>query len=98
MAFARVSNDHIETATTTYGIYPTYLFGDHDPILDQIDTLIADSGMKLAEVAVRSHVADGTLINWRKRKTKRPQFATVKAVVRAMGAELNIVYRGQIIT
>lgn len=103
MAFERLHEEHITTATKTdtpqtkFGIYPSYLFVDHDPILDQVDTLIADSGMKLSAVAGRSHVSDGTLINWRLRKTKRPQFATVKAVVTALGAELNIVYRGRII-
>jgi hypothetical protein len=38
-----------------------------------------------------------TLRNWRLRKTKRPQFATVKAVARALGGELGIMYKGRIV-
>jgi DNA-binding phage protein len=71
-----------------FGVYPSYLFKDHDPILDKIDTLIADSGQSFAKIERSSGVTVTTLGNWRKRKTKRPQFATVNAVVRALGGEL----------
>jgi|SRR5215472_3201170 len=79
------------------GVYPAYLFVDHDPVLDQIDTIIADSGMKLSGVAAISHVSPTTLHNWSLRKTKRPQFASVAAVVRAIGGEILIRYKDKTI-
>lgn len=77
------------------GVYPSYLFKEHDPILDAVDTLIAESEMALTAIATRSGVRRETLRNWQKRKTRRPQFATVKAVVKAAGGELRIVYKGK---
>jgi DNA-binding phage protein len=71
-------------------VYPSYLFVEHDPVLDAIDTIIADSGKSLTYVATNSGIARTTLDNWRLRKTKRPQFATVAAVIRACGGELTI--------
>jgi transcriptional regulator with XRE-family HTH domain len=79
------------------GVYPSYLFKDHDPILDAIDTLIADSGWTFGEIAVGSGVTRTTLTNWQKRKVRRPQFATIKAVTRAVGGELRIIYKGKAI-
>jgi hypothetical protein len=76
-------------------VYPSYLFIDHDPVLDQVDTIIGDSGMKLSAVAAVSHVSPTTLQNWSKRKTKRPQFASVAAVVRSIGGEILIQYKGK---
>lgn len=67
-------------------IYPSYLFRDHDPILDAFDTLHGDSGAKLSNTAADSGVSITTLHNWKRRKTKRPQFATVMAAARALGA------------
>ena len=75
------------------GVYPSYLFIDHDPVLDQIDTLISDSDMTLEQVSEQSHVSLSALVNWRKRKTKRPQFATIAAVVKSMGGDVVIVNR-----
>lgn len=77
------------------GIYPHYLFVDHDPILDQVDTVIADSGMALSGVAAIAHISPTTLSNWHLRKTKRPQFATVAAVLRAIGADIVVTYKGK---
>lgn len=79
------------------GVYPAYLFKDHDPVLDQVDTVIADSGMKLSGVAAVAHISPTTLTNWRMRKTKRPQFASVAAVVRAVGGEITITFGGRTI-
>lgn len=74
---------------TKFGvIYPQYAFREHDPILDSVDTMIDDVGIKRSKLATDSHVSATTLNNWHKRKTKRPQFATVMAVVRACGGDL----------
>lgn len=82
----------------TRGIYHTYFFKDHDPILDAVDTVIKDSKMSFAKVERESGVSTACLRNWRNRKTKRPQFATIKAVVRACGGELAVKYRGRFLT
>jgi transcriptional regulator with XRE-family HTH domain len=79
------------------GVYPSYLFKHHDPVLDAIDTLRSRSGLKTKVLAEKSGVRAGTLNNWRKRKTKRPQFATVKAVVKALGGELQVTFDGRVI-
>lgn len=85
---------------TSFGIYPSYLFKDHDPILDQIDTLFdlaKANGFNVSFVAVsaESKVSAGTLTNWRTRKTKKPQVATVAAVANYLGGELTLTYRGR---
>lgn len=83
-------------ARTILGGYKSYQFKDHDPILDQIDRLYELSGdVKIQHVADMSGVTAGTLYNWRMRKTKRPQFASVKAVVKGLGADLTVVYQGK---
>lgn len=75
--------------------YLSYTFKDHDPILDSIDTLLKVADVNRNKAAEKSGVSITTLINWRKRKTKRPQFATVRAVVGAVGGDLAIRYRGK---
>lgn len=84
---------------TRMGFYPTYQFGgDHDPILDAIDTLRQDAGNpSFEEISGKCRVSITTLYNWHERKVKRPQFATVKAVVLALGGELSVTYRGKVI-
>lgn len=77
------------------GIYKSYHFVDHDPILDAIDTLIEKRGVSFSYIERKSGVTVGTLRNWHKRKTKRPQFPTIKAVVKACGGTLNIMYDGK---
>lgn len=92
----QVRND--SKISTRMGFYPTYQFGDHDPILDQIDTLRADVGNPSFEkISGDCRVSVSTLRNWELRRVKRPQFATVKAVVKALGGELSVTYRGKII-
>ena len=89
-------------ARSVLGGYKSYAFKDHDPILDQIDRLYELSSnaygtgpMSMAQVENKSGVTASTLRNWRDRKTRRPQFATVKAVAKALGADLAIVYQGR---
>jgi DNA-binding phage protein len=69
-------------------IYPSYLFLDHDPVLDAVDTVIRDAGVTFTYITEKSGVTQQTLRNWSKRKIKKPQFATVAAVVRACGGEI----------
>lgn len=78
----------------TRGFYPSYHFVDHDPILDSLDTLRSMAQRTDAQITADSRVTRSTLRNWRTRKTKRPQFATIKAVVHALGGALVIQYSG----
>jgi hypothetical protein len=71
------------------------MFKEHDPVLDAVDTVIGDSKLSLGEVSVQSHVSYSTLSAWNMRKVKRPQFATVAAVVRSLGADISITYKGR---
>lgn len=77
--------------------YPTYKFRDHDPILDAIDTLRARSPMTNKQIHEKSGVSTSTLSNWAKRRTKRPQYATLKAVARSLGGEISITANGKVI-
>jgi hypothetical protein len=88
--------------STSFGYYPDYKFIDHDPVLDAIDTLRSEAGrdggpVTTQYIVTRSGVSATTLHNWYKRKTKRPQFATVKAVVRALGGEVAVVYKDRML-
>jgi len=78
------------------GFYPTYLFKEHDPVLDLIDTAVQDVGFNFKKLSEISGVSQSTLINWRLRRTKRPQFATVQAVAHALGRDFTMTqYEGK---
>lgn len=66
-------------------LYKSYMFRDRDPIIDALRTAWADSGDSYAKVSERSSVTAGTMRNWFKGTTKRPQFATVAAFAIACG-------------
>ena len=66
--------------------YKSYLFRDKDPVIDQLRTLVEDSGLHWNEVAERSGVSPRTLYNWFQGDTLRPKFCTANAVARALGA------------
>ena len=66
--------------------YTTYVFKDYDPILDELRTVVMDSGLKFSQIA-ECGVSQSTLYSWfKKRKTRRPQFATISAVALSCGA------------
>ena len=81
----------------TRGVYPTYLFKDHDPIIDAVMTVIQDAKMSFAQVGHESGVSVTCLRNWNSRRTKRPQFATIAAVTRACGGEITVHYKGKVV-
>jgi DNA-binding phage protein len=68
---------------STLKLYKSYNFVDKDPVIDQMRGIV--KGYKHSEVADKSGVSESTIYNWFEGKTKRPQYATVMAVVRAMG-------------
>lgn len=71
--------------------YRTYKFTDQDPMVDKVRTAVSDSGMTNADIAAKSGVSSQTLRNWWNERTMRPQFATLNAVARSCGHELQIV-------
>jgi hypothetical protein len=87
---------------TILGGYLNYNFKDHDPILDQTDRVYELAGMLNARgvplfsrIAELSGIREGTLRNWRMRKTQRPQHAAVKGVLKALGADMVVVFQGK---
>ncbi len=68
--------------------YRTYMFKDKDPIIDQMRTIVQDSGMNATEISDASGVSTACMSGWFMGETRRPQFATVNAVARACGQTL----------
>jgi transcriptional regulator with XRE-family HTH domain len=75
--------------TTRIGVYRTYRFIDKDPVIDKIRTVLQDEGFdkKRHVVSRMSGVSPSTLANWFEGATKRPQHATLAAVITAVGYE-----------
>jgi|SRR5262245_17545904 len=71
-------------------LYRSYNFRDKDPIIDRLRTLIRDQQASYRDVEKESGVSVQTLYNWFGGETRRPQFATVMAVVRALGYDLQV--------
>lgn len=90
-------------ARNSMGGYISYNFQNHDPVIDQIDRLYERVGVDvkqrgaMAHVAAKSGLSITTLYNWRKRKTKRPQWASVNAVVRGLGGRIVLTVGGKTI-
>jgi len=73
--------------------YPKYRFnkGDKDPIIDRMRTMLEDEGIKISEAAKLSGLSETTIRNWIDGDTLRPQFASVMALTRGCGYDLQIV-------
>jgi hypothetical protein len=71
--------------------YKSYAFKDKDPIIDTVRTVIEDSGASYRWIELHSGVTANTLNNWFHGSTKRPQTATVIAVLRSLGFTLHAV-------
>lgn len=69
----------------------TYRFMDKDPVKDELQTVLQDVGMfsrqKLRQVAILANRAPATLDNLFFGGTKRPQNATIAAILEAVGYE-----------
>lgn len=79
--------------------YPTYRFRkeEQDPIVDTVQSVLEKHDISFAKAAADSGVSATTLWNWFvKRKTKRPQYATIAAVLGAAGYTLIAAPRGKI--
>jgi transcriptional regulator with XRE-family HTH domain len=75
--------------------YKSYNFVDKDPIIDEIRTVYQNSGVNYKWIELNSGVTSTTLSAWFSGKTKKPQAATINAVLRALGYKLGIVEFGK---
>ena len=75
--------------------YKSYNFTDKDPIIDEIRTVYQDSGVNYKWIEDNSGVTTQTLSAWFSGRTRKPQAATINAVLRAMGYKLGIVKFGE---
>ncbi len=66
-------------------IYKSYLFREKDPVIDAVRTFRQDKGFTYQEIQEEGGPTAQTVRNWEHGKTKRPQFATVWASIKAMG-------------
>lgn len=65
--------------------YRSYHFIDKDPVIDALRTAVSGSKKSYRQLHEESDVSVSTIRNWFHGKTRRPQFATVAAVLRATG-------------
>jgi transcriptional regulator with XRE-family HTH domain len=75
--------------------YKSYNFVDKDPIIDEIRTVYQDSGVNYRWIEENSGVTSATLSAWFNGKTRKPQAATINAVLRSLGYKLGIVEYGK---
>jgi hypothetical protein len=68
--------------------YKSYNFIGKDPIIDEIRTIVQDHGASYKDIHEHSGVSTGTLSAWFHGATKKPQSATINAVLRSMGWKL----------
>lgn len=71
--------------------YKSYSFVDKDPIIDLVRTLIQHQHHSIKKISEDSGVNQGTIMNWIYGTTKRPQAASLNAVLRALDYKLDIV-------
>lgn len=71
----------------TLNIYKSYSFKNKDPVIDQTRTKVQDSKLSYNKISDLSGVSEGTIRNWFHGKTRRPQSASIEAVLRAIGWE-----------
>jgi hypothetical protein len=71
--------------------YKSYNFIDKDPIIDEVRTVFAQSGASYRWIEEHSGVTSNTVRGWFDGETRRPQAATVNAVLRSLGYKLGVV-------
>lgn len=80
---------------SSLNLYKSYNFVDKDPVIDLMRSLISEQRAAYGRLSNDSGVSEATLRNWFDGKTKRPQFATVAAVMGALGYRMNWQLEGQ---
>jgi hypothetical protein len=71
--------------------YKSYNFKDKDPVIDQLRTMIDDAQVSYGWIEENSGVKETTLFAWFFGLTRRPQYATVMAVVKCIGYDNNFI-------
>jgi hypothetical protein len=71
--------------------YKSYNFIDKDPMIDEIRTIVDRSGASYKWINEESSVSTQTIAKWFDGSTKRPQAATMNAVLRSLGYKLGVV-------
>ena len=77
--------------------YKSYNFVDKDPMIDEIRTIVEQSGATYKWVNENSGVSVNTISKWFDGQTRRPQAATMNAVLRSLGFKLGVVEFGKVI-
>lgn len=71
------------------GVYPSYFFKGHDPILDYVRTKMRETRTTSADLIKARACSSSTAVNWglgnKDARVRRPTFATVASVLRSMG-------------
>lgn len=62
----------------------------HDPDMDAVMDAIDRSGIAYTAVANLTGVSRTTIVNWKKRRTRRPQHVTMAFALRALGGKFVI--------
>ena len=70
--------------------YRTYRFSGQDPMVSKVFAAMEQADTDIAESCRKSGVSPTTLHNWKNKKTRQPQFATLNATAMAMGYELRL--------
>lgn len=71
-------------------LYKSYNFREKDPVIDIMRTVIQSKKVSYKEIHEDSGVSVSAMTSWFHGKTKRPQFATCQAVMKALGHEFVI--------
>ena len=70
--------------------YKGYRVRSYDPAIALILTVQDEKKVKSSKLSKETNVSVGTYGNWRRKKTKRPQFCTLVATARALKCERDI--------
>jgi hypothetical protein len=70
-----------------YIVYKSYVFRDKDPIIDVCRTIVKKSGLSYQQVSDESNVSVSCIRAQFHGVTKKPQHATVAAIIGACGYE-----------
>lgn len=69
-------------------VYRSYSFTTQDPIIDRVHMMVKDSGKSQSKIYKAGGPSTTTMTNWFSRKTRRPQFCTIAATIRALGGDI----------
>lgn len=81
----------------TFKPYKSYNFKEKDPVIDRVRTIISDEGVTHKQISDASGVSTTCLYGWFTGTTRRPQHASLMAVLRALGYDYQIVKTGKVV-